>query len=177
MIELNDEELLSVYFKEKSQPAFKLIFERHSDVLFSFIYRFTKDPQSANEIVQDVFAELIAGKFTESFQGSLKSWLFTVSRNKSLNFIKKKSFEVVTDSQFEDKVDSANLEENIIHFDLLDRLKRTEAMLPQEILNTWNLRKQGLDNNQIAEKLSIPVGTVKSRFFRLVEIIKQEWRG
>lgn len=175
MNDLSDEELLRAYFKDRNQYAFKLIYNRHSGVLFSFIYRFTLNHQAADEIVQDAFTELLLGKFTESFEGSLKSWLFTVARNKSLNFIKKKSFEVKSDQSLEEKKDGVDLEEKLIHLDLLERLQKSESILPPEILKTWSLRKQGLDNNQIAEELSIPVGTVKSRFFRLVEIIKEEF--
>lgn len=174
MTDFSDEDLLRTYIKDKNHQAFKLIFDRHANVLFSFIYRFTRNRQVTDEIVQDVFIELLSGKFTDSFQGSLKSWLFTVSRNKSLNLIKKRSFEVTTGQDFDHKDETCELEENIIQTDLLERLKNSETRLPTEILKTWNLRKQGLDNNQIAEKLSLPIGTVKSRFFRLVEIFKEE---
>lgn len=175
MNEFKDEELLKIYLKDRNEGAFKVIFDRHSRTLFSFIYRFTVNQQAADEIVQDIFAELLSGKFTESFDGSLKSWLFTVARNKSLNLLKKKTFEMFTGEDFNERKDDQDLEYRIIHSDLLGRLSRSESILPPEILQTWSLRKQGLDNNQIANQLSIPVGTVKSRFFRLVEIIREEF--
>lgn len=175
MNDLTDQELLDNYFKYANQNAFEVIFNRHSGVLFSYVYRFTLNQQAADEIVQDVFTELLLGRFNETLEGSLKSWLFTVARNKSLNHIKKQSYEVKSDSSIAEKKDIVDLEENLIQSQLLGRLQLSESILPPEILKTWNLRKQGFDNNEISKQLSIPIGTVKSRFFRLVEIIKEEF--
>ncbi len=67
-----------------------------------------------------------------------------------------------------------NLENQTIDSDLINNLHLAEKTLPAELQDTWSLRKKGLDNLQIAQELSIPLGTVKSRFHRLVDFLKKE---
>ena len=59
--------------------------------LFRFIYGYVRDEGLAEDIMQDVFVELYYKRnFQEKENASLKTYLYTVARNKSLNVIKKR---------------------------------------------------------------------------------------
>ena len=169
---VDDTELESAFAKAP-EKYFQAVYDRYSGSLFRFLYRFTGNNQSSEEILHDIFAELIAGKFKSTDTGSLKSWLFTVAKNRGLNHRKKSSKE--SQINVDDLASDSSLEEQTIKHGLLLHLARAEDVLPIDLKETWNLRKLGLDYNEIAEKLSIPVGTVKSRFSRLVEILRKEF--
>jgi RNA polymerase sigma factor (sigma-70 family) len=170
----SDEELYQTYLNEKSEVAFRQLYQRHCGPLNRFVYRFTQSQPVCDELIQDIFTELISGRFTHSEGAQLKSWLYTVARNKSLNWIKKKRKEVSDTSILEFLDDGVDSEAQIIQTNLLERLSAVELTLPKDLLKTWSLRKAGLDNAQIAAELAIPLGTVKSRFFKLVEVIRKE---
>jgi RNA polymerase sigma-70 factor (ECF subfamily) len=104
----------------------------------------------------------------------LKSWLFTLAKNKSLNFLKNHSHKNIAQTNIEKISSTSDLEAQVIEHSLLRKLEAAENDLPEELYTTWNLRKQGYDYQEIALKLSIPVGTVKSRFHRLVEFMREE---
>lgn len=169
---MTDEELESLFVKNP-EKSFQAVYDRYSGPLFRFLYRFTGNNQASEEILHDIFVELLGGKFRE--EGSLKSWLFTVAKNRGLNYARKSVRVVQKDLSRE--VSVQNLEEETIHAGLLSHLQKVEAYLPLDLKETWNLRKSGMDYAQIAEKLSIPVGTVKSRFSRLVEVLKKEFES
>lgn len=172
MAENSDEEIERDFLKDR-MGCFRSVYDRYSGPLFRFLYRFTGNNQASEEILQDIFLELYGGSFKAVENGSLKSWLFTVAKNRGLNYRKKSSRMVSADlSGIED---SANLEERAIAQNLLHRLVKAEEILPVEIRETWNLRKTGLDNQEIANQLSIPLGTVKSRFSRLVDYLRKEF--
>jgi RNA polymerase sigma-70 factor (ECF subfamily) len=82
---LSDNELyLQIKINSKKEAAFRTLYERYSNSLFRFIYRFTLNRQVAEEILHDIFIQLLNDNYNQS-EGNLKGWLFTVAKNKSLN--------------------------------------------------------------------------------------------
>ena len=160
------------------QLGIRLIYERYAFSLLRFVFRFTECQETAEEILHDIFLDLLGGKFrlqdSGQSEGQLKAWLFTVAKNKSLNFKKKKSREILNEAAVNEASSKENIEENIVEFQLRQQFNRIEENLPESLKRPWLLRREGKDNQQIATELNIPVGTVKSRFFRLVEIFKEE---
>lgn len=158
-----------------NEREISVVYERYSSSLFRFIYRFTANREASEEILHDVFAQLIAGKFTATENGTLQSWLFTLAKNRCLNHLRSRAHERRDDVSPTTEADSP--ESQVIERNLLLRLETVEAGLPADLRQTWILRKQGLDYQQIARHLAIPVGTVKSRFSRLLECLKEEFIG
>ncbi len=75
-------------FLSGNEKALDELIEIYRGSLTAFIYGFVKDCDTAEEIMIDVFVELIRHK---SFKGksSLKTYLFAIARNKSLRHLKK----------------------------------------------------------------------------------------
>ncbi len=159
----------------KREAAFRCLYDRYSSSLFRFIYRFTLNRQIAEEILHDIFIQLLNDKYSQP-EGNLKSWLFAVAKNKSLNYARKASFETSEDSAIANATSESDMEQSLITQDLFKTLSLVESRLPADLQQTWSLRKQGLDYRQISQALSIPVGTVKSRFSRLVDHLKKEFQ-
>jgi len=155
--------------------GFRLIYERYASVLLRFVYRFTGNQEQAEEILQDIFTEVLKAHF-DSKDFNIKSWLFTVAKNKSLNFERKKKREVSSDKIVQEAVDPSVMEEQIATSQIFGRMAQIQSQLPKDLAQTWNLRRQGLDYQEIASHLNIPLGTVKSRFSRLVEHFKKEFK-
>ena len=171
---MSDEEIERSFLWD-SEKYFQLVYDRYSGPLFRFLYRFTGNNQASEEILHDIFIELFAGKFSFSESGGLKSWLFTVAKNRGLNHRKKALRETKQDLSLVPSEE--NLEQNTMQLGLLSHLAKIERHLPHDLKETWDLRKNGLGYAEIAETLSVPVGTVKSRFSRLVEFLRQEFKN
>ena len=77
------------------EQVFRLVYSRHAGPLFRFLIRFTANSETAEEILHDVFVEFLGGKFRPEPGASLKNWLYTLAKNKSLNHLRKKSFDVI----------------------------------------------------------------------------------
>lgn len=160
-------------FLKNPEHGFRAVFDRYSGPLLRFLYRFTANTEAAEEILQDLFFELLKGSYRPQEGANLKAWLFTVARNRALNHRKRAKKSVNLES--EQLTEPSNLENETINVRLLSHLQQAERKLPAEIQETWELRKRGYDNQQIAEALSIPLGTVKSRFSRLVDYLRKEF--
>lgn len=55
---MSDEELLEIW-QQNSEEGFRLVYERYADVLLRFVFRFTGNQEQAEEILQDLFTELL----------------------------------------------------------------------------------------------------------------------
>jgi RNA polymerase sigma factor (sigma-70 family) len=169
MSELSDEQLVARLPRDP-EIAFRQLYQRYSSVLLRFIYRFTGNQQLAEEILHDIFLELLNGRHAEFPPGGLKSWLFTVAKNKSLNHLRRQQRETPKQAApFCDWEEKAALQLD------LHKLEASEMALPEDLRATWNLRRTGLDYQQIAEILSVPLGTVKSRLNRLITFLREEF--
>lgn len=173
-MDLGERELEEAFLR-LPEIHFRDVYDRYSGSLFRFLYRFTHNNQASEEILHDTFIELLNGRFKAADSGTLKSWLFTVAKNRGLNHRKKSLRDAKEDISL---IRSNNdLENETIHASLLTHLSKAENKLPTDLKETWNLRKNGHDYQEIAKALAIPVGTVKSRFARLVELLRKEFES
>ena len=173
MAEQSDLELLQDLDRNRER-AFRALYVRYASVLLRFVYRFCPNQEQAEEIIHDIFLELLKEPRPSFSDGGLKPWLFTVAKNKSLNHKRKHSREVLSDEGVAMAIDPKNLEESIGTEQILKQILSSESALPKDLQETWGLRRQGLDYQQIADQLKIPLGTVKSRFNRLTSYFREE---
>ncbi|MNY73203.1 RNA polymerase sigma factor RpoE [compost metagenome] len=68
------------------------------------------------------------------------------------------------------------MEDSVSTAQIYSKIKTFQTALPHDLAQTWRLRQQGMDYAEIAMELNIPVGTVKSRFSRLVDYFKKEFK-
>jgi len=160
--------------KQLDESEFRAHYERYSGPLFRFIYRFTNNQEAAEEILHDIFIKLLAGDFREGPDCSLKAWLYTLAKNRCINVLKKQSHEVKNAHAVDAAAADFDLEEQTFNKNAFAQLRLAEKTLPADLQATWELRKQGLDYQEISQALSVPVGTVKSRFSRLVDYLRKE---
>jgi RNA polymerase sigma factor (sigma-70 family) len=153
------------------EAAFRLLYDRYSGPLLRFLYRFMASQARSEEILHDVFLEILKINAGDFQPGSFKSWLFTVAKNKALNSQRRyaREISVLNLHEFEAPEGDSGPREAA-----LSRLAISETRLPADLRETWRLRREGLGYQQIAERLAIPLGTVKSRFHRLVLVLREE---
>ncbi|MBX2952739.1 MAG: sigma-70 family RNA polymerase sigma factor [Leadbetterella sp.] len=82
------------------------IYLRYKDAVFTNIKYFVKDEAIANDILQDVFVAFWENRSHLTSEKNIAGWLFVVSHNKSLNYVKKKVRESVSIANFIQQEDS-----------------------------------------------------------------------
>src|SRR5579864_7663836 len=76
---------------QRDSGALEALYDRYGRPVYSLVLRIAQQPASAEEIVQDVFLQLwrSADRFQIS-RGPLEPWLFTMARNRALDFLRLK---------------------------------------------------------------------------------------
>tara|TARA_B100002052_G_scaffold248056_1_gene234706 strand:+ start:506 stop:1114 length:609 start_codon:yes stop_codon:yes gene_type:complete len=184
-MKVSNKELDLVLFKRAKSgdyQAFDLLVLKYQSRLISAAFKFVKDVQIAEDIVQDSFIK--AFNALESFRedSSFYTWIYRITVNTSKNFLvsKKRKSELLNSDLSEEASYEVEPVETYSPEDLLQatQLKKviTETIdqLGEDTRTALTLRElDGLSYEQIADVVNCPVGTVRSRIFRGREVIDE----
>ncbi len=168
--------------KSGDYQAFDLLVLKYQSRLISTAFKFVKDVQIAEDIVQDSFIK--AFKALESFRedSSFYTWIYRITVNTSKNFLvsKKRKSELLNsdlseESSYEiEPVETYSPEDLLQATQLKKVITETIDQLGEDTRTALTLRElDGLSYEQIADVVNCPVGTVRSRIFRGREVIDE----
>lgn len=143
----------------------KALFYRFQPMLVAYANRYLRSEEDAREAVQDVFLGVWNNRGHLQMDESLRSYLFTATRNKALNYLEKRKLEAVPlDAAFQQESHDPGVEEQLqaeetkaIIFDEVNRL-------PERCREVFLLsRNEGLSYREIAERLALSEKTVENQ--------------
>ena len=186
-----DSELLDRYC-EGDEGAFKEIVDRYKNGLYAFLRKFLNRHELVEDVFQETFLQLYSSR--ESFDRSrpLRPWLFTIAANKAKDALRKAQRTAAVSIGTLAQTDEMSFEEvlNILTQDdeapvhTLQRqetaadVKQIIGTLPEALREILILAYfNQFSYKQIAEILSIPIGTVKSRLHAAVARFSKEWKS
>lgn len=146
-----------------NDAAMASLFDRYSKIVYSVALRVLRDPSLAEDVLQEVFMQI--WRNPESFtatRGSLGGWLAVVSRNRSIDVLRRKRpTESVDEIALASPYNLADEGERNI---MMDRARGAIQVLPVEQRKTLEMAFfDGLTHSEIAEMTGDPLGTVKTR--------------
>ncbi len=171
------DEILVDRCQKGENKAFELLLQKYQRRIFHLIYRITQDPDVVEPLAQEVFMK--AYKSISSFKGDSRfyTWLYRIAVNTSLSHRKRGFVEDHRERQLEANISEAfprissmqseNPEQMFMKKEFLKFLLNCVSRLPEELQTAIVLREfTGLNYEEIADVMQIPIGTVRSRIFR-----------
>jgi len=168
---LPDEGMVIGLLKQGDENALRVIYDRFYDRVFYLAMQFLKSPESAEEIVQDVFLKLWEKRHEIDESRPVEAWLYTVTRNRVINQFRKvareqaclKVKDVLPETCDFDKTADKKILDREVDI-LLDQALR---QLPEKQREVYRLaRLEGYSRNEIAAHLQISALTVKTHMAR-----------
>ncbi|MBD3377091.1 sigma-70 family RNA polymerase sigma factor [candidate division KSB1 bacterium] len=169
---------------------FEDIAYEHMDALYSTALRMTRNPQEAEDLVQDTY--LRAYRFYDKFQQgtNFRAWIFKILTNTFINRYRKKvrtpqkvdlekvAFGIESDEEFQDPVEWESYDEETYSDLFDDKVKDALEKLSQEFRMIILLADvEGMSYKEIAKIANVPIGTVMSRLFRGRRILQRYLGG
>ena len=155
------------------QQAWNLIVQRYWRRVFNVAYKFVGRHDMAEDLTQDVFLKIFKVLGTFDSRANFQTWLISVSRNLCIDYYRsvRKEREIVDRSVDSTEVSVASGEPDALvtleRGDRRARLHDALEQLPDTLRTAVTLRDiQELTYQEIADKLALPKGTVKSRINR-----------
>lgn len=179
-----DEQLVA-RVQKGDKRAFDLLVLKYQHKILAIISRFVKDGAEVQDVAQETFIK--AYRALANFRGdsAFYTWIYRIAINTAKNHLVSRgrrppSSDVdVEDAEFysgsEQLKDMGTPEGELMKQELEAVIDKAIRDLPEDLRTAVTLREmEGLSYEEIAEVMSCPVGTVRSRIFRAREAIDKQ---
>ena len=171
---MNDNTLLEG-IKSGNSSYYERVFRKYYQSLCLFALKYVRDPDEAEEIVQDMFVRVWQKRATLAISDSLKSYLYQAVRNACLNHLKHKNVKLEYQKNTIDSSPSTNAGDTLVALELEVKIRETLGKLPSERKKIFLMsRNEGFKYREIAEKLNISVKTVENQMSKALKFLKSE---
>ncbi len=159
----NEQELITA-LKAGDDQAFSHLYDHYSGSLYSIILQIVKDPETAGDVLQEVFVNIwrkIASY--DPLRGRLFTWMLNISRNASIDMLRSKNYQnsrknqEITDTVYRKGPVTQTDTDHIGLSKFLGKLQPGQRVLIELAYF------KGYTHEEIAEIEEIPLGTVKTR--------------
>lgn len=166
-----------------NEGAWRMLVNAYSKRIFNMAYQFAGSYEEAEDLTQDIFLKLYGVLSKYDFKKDFSAWFLTLSKNYLIDQYRKTKWEKKTRDEFDDHFLASGADENpetgLVKLESKKTVWSALNSLPSEIRMTVILRDiQGKSYEEVAEIMSLPLGTIKSRINRgrlqLAKILKEK---
>lgn len=183
------DEMLMVRYQRGDAHAFGELLRRYKTPIYNFVMRHVRQPQTAEDITQDVFLRVVQNAAEFKHEARFSTWLYTIARNLCVDQLRKASHRRHPSldqpagnsddarplgESISDPHPGASVERRATSNQVADRIVRAVDALPDDQREVFLLREIGnLPFKDIAEIVGVGENTVKSRMRYALERLKQ----
>lgn len=170
------EEVLVQNLQTLDKRAYAILYDNYGPALLGVIKNLVNNADDAENLLQDVFVKIwkYIGRY-DSTKGRLYTWLVTISRNTALNFLR--SRENIRKIEIQDHDTGVYTQRLITEPKPTDHigLDKVVGKLEEKHRTVINLIYfWGYTQQEVAEKLDLPLGTVKTRTRAALQLLKEQ---
>lgn len=188
---MTDEQLVGAY-RSGREAAYAELVERYRQELYHFMVRFVGNRATAEDLFQEAFLQVHISADTFDVSKRFKPWLFTIAANKARDYLRKSNrrqaapLSALVDRSEEDGQSFIDLMQADLPLPVENVQTAETARLVREVVEALpdHLREvlilayfNQFAYKEIADMLSIPLGTVKSRLHAAVGTFAQLWQS
>jgi RNA polymerase sigma-70 factor (ECF subfamily) len=172
--------------REGDLDAFRELFEMNKTRIFSIAFRYARNKEDAEDILQDTFVKAYQSLDSYKIEGGcgFTSWLYRIGINSSIDLLRKnrKMRNKFFDPDNFDNLPSGNAGDNPENTarlqDARDKIGAALKSLTSRQRMIFILRHyQQLNTREIAEYMGCSQGSVKKQLFRAVSAVKNHFKG
>lgn len=174
-INIQDNRIVVGLLRAGDEQCFDALFRRYYKPLCTYAARFVSQAR-AEELVQDTLMWVWENRTSLLPEMSLKSLLFTIVKNKSLNSVSSNSFRSRVIRQLAERYEE-EFDDPDFYFEneLVQRLTEALQKMPPEFQQTFRMhRLEGMTHKEIARALDVSPQTVNYRIGQTVRLLRRE---
>jgi RNA polymerase sigma-70 factor (ECF subfamily) len=156
------------------ESAFQELVDRYKDLVFALIARTVQDRSRAEDLAQDVFLRIHRGLPYFRGEARLSTWIYRIVANVCLQDPVRPGGVSLDDERTRARVTPSASDRQFGDFELRDRLEKAIARLPANyrlLIAAHYL--QGVQYEDLADALQLPLGTVKTQLYRAKQQLRR----
>ena len=170
-----------------NQNAYRALTAKYHDQVYHLLYRMIHQKDEVEDLTQEAFIKAFASlkNFNEEF--AFSTWLFKIATNNCIDFIRKRKLQTFSidkpieskDGEYSFEIPDTSYEpdKEIIKVQRAKVLETAINNLPEKYRQVILLRHtEDMDYQEIADRLELPLGTVKAHIFRAREMLNKALR-
>ena len=146
--------------------------------MLSFAYQLTTDKEMAEDLLQDTTLKALDNEDKYVDNVNFKGWIFTIMRNIFINNYRQNVRKATVIDQTEDLYHLNICQDSGLNTPegsfAVKEISTALNAFPEEYRIPFNMFVAGYKYNEIADKLDLPLGTVKSRIFCARKKLREE---
>jgi RNA polymerase sigma-70 factor (ECF subfamily) len=175
-----DDRELIIRLKQRDAEAMSDLYDRFGRVALSIIVRIVRDMGVAEDLLQETFLRVwnrIASFDAE--RGALGPWVLTIARNRAIDYLRSTDWRHSQASSDLERLERPRLfvdiEEQYADRDRIRQIRDAFTKLSENQRNVLELAYfEGLSQSEMAERLKMPLGTVKTWVRTALQTLRQE---
>ncbi len=172
---VSNEKHLIEKLKRGDNSGFRELFLEYESMVFRICYRILGNTEEAEDLTQDVFIKVYNSMSKFRFESKLSTWLYRISTNLSLNYLRKKKIVDYCSLEFlsEKNEEKLVLEGNNVPDENLEILENERII--QKVINSLSGKQkvaiilqiyEGFSYKEIAEIMKCTIPAVESHLFK-----------
>lgn len=149
--------------------SYDFFYKEYYSLIYGIVFSILKNKENTEDVVQEIFMKIYNLDKTKLPEKGTLSWIYTVSKNETFNYLRRKKQEVNIDDIYELQEESSEIEEIIdIHTynKIISGLTETEKeIVSLKILSNLTFKK-------IGQILQMPTATVQWKYYKAVNSLK-----
>ena len=168
-IDITELKELFTEIKYDNKIAFEKLYNRYRKLVYAIVFSLLKNEQDSEDIVQVVFTKIYSIDKNKLPVKNEACWLYSVAKNETLNFLKKRKEYISLDDIYEIP-DNNNELTKLIDQDNYNRLISKLDSIEKEIVSLKILAN--LSFEEIGKLLNKPTGTIKWKYYKSINTLK-----
>ena len=169
--------LMQAVAQHRSRDAFQQIFHHFAPQVKAFLINRGLSHAAADDVLQEVMLGVWnkAGSY-DSKKAKVRTWVFTIARYKYIDRLRHEGRRPTETADFDlHEADSELSDDGVFQAQSQDAVKAAITNLPEDQKAVIFLSfVKGLSHSEVAEQLTLPLGTVKSRIRRAFAQLREE---
>lgn len=171
MKNIDKKELHSIFtnLRIDKEKSFNELYEKYSKLIYNIAFSILKSRENSEDVMQNVFSKIYKLDNEKLPSDNEASWLYSITKNETINYMKKLKKEVSIEDidyvQYDDK-DLENIIDKDSYEKIMDKLDKTEKeIVSLKIIGNMKFR-------DIAQLLDMPMGTVQWKYYTALHSLK-----
>ena len=165
------------------QKAYTALLEKYRKSVYYLILKIVRSPEDAEDLMIESFSKAFDHLDQYSHDYAFSTWLFKITSNTCIDFLRKKKMEKVSLENDEGKVfdnlefiTGTNPELDLIKSQRIDKLQHAVNSMDDIFSRVIALRYfKEYSYEEISEELGIPIGTIKVQLHRAKKLLQNKF--